>query len=153
MVKEAQAHADEDKKRREMVDLRNQADTLAYSLEKLLKDNRDKVDAGAGQGDRGGGGGGPQGDGGRRRGRPQEAVERSPPLSHKLAESLYKASGSRRARAGRTVRAVAAAGSGQGGGDARTTWSTPNTRSRSNDPRYAARARGGAASTSGATAT
>ena len=37
MVKEAQAHADEDKKRREVVDLRNQADTLAYSLEKLAQ--------------------------------------------------------------------------------------------------------------------
>ena len=43
MVREAQAHADEDKKRRELVDLRNQADSLAYSLEKTLKDNREKV--------------------------------------------------------------------------------------------------------------
>ena len=34
MVREAAAHADEDKKRRELVDLRNQADSLAYSLEK-----------------------------------------------------------------------------------------------------------------------
>jgi molecular chaperone DnaK len=46
MVKEAQAHSEEDKKRREMVDLRNQADSLAYSLEKLLADNKDKIDAG-----------------------------------------------------------------------------------------------------------
>ena len=45
MVKEAQAHAEEDKKRREMVDLRNQADSLAYNLEKLLSDNSDKIDA------------------------------------------------------------------------------------------------------------
>ena len=37
MVKEAEAHADEDKKRRELVDARNQADTLAYSLEKLAQ--------------------------------------------------------------------------------------------------------------------
>ena len=44
MVKEAQAHADEDKKRRELVDLRNQADSLAYNLEKLLADNREKID-------------------------------------------------------------------------------------------------------------
>jgi molecular chaperone DnaK len=43
MVKEAQSHSEEDKRRRELVDLRNQTDTLAYSLEKLLKDNRDKV--------------------------------------------------------------------------------------------------------------
>src|SRR5881396_1164312 len=46
MVKEAQAHSEEDKKRREMVDLRNQADSHAYSLEKLLADNKDKIDAG-----------------------------------------------------------------------------------------------------------
>src|SRR6195256_3073395 len=43
MVAEAQSHSEEDKRRRELVDLRNQTDTLAYSLEKLLKDNRDKV--------------------------------------------------------------------------------------------------------------
>ena len=43
MVSEAQSHSEEDKRRREVVDLRNQTDTLAYSLEKLLKDNREKV--------------------------------------------------------------------------------------------------------------
>src|SRR5687767_572002 len=93
MVREAQAHSDEDKKRRETVDLRNQADNLAYSLEKLLKENREKV--------------------GEDEARPIEeavaearkaaegedaaalktAVERLTSLSHKLAESLYKAAG------------------------------------------------------------
>jgi molecular chaperone DnaK len=43
MVKDAEAHSAEDKKRRELVDLRNQADTLAYSVEKLLSENRAKV--------------------------------------------------------------------------------------------------------------
>ena len=43
MVKDAEAHADEDKERRELVELKNQADTLAYNLEKLLKENREKV--------------------------------------------------------------------------------------------------------------
>lgn len=43
MVKEAQSHADEDKHRRELVDLKNQADSLAYNVEKLLKDNREKI--------------------------------------------------------------------------------------------------------------
>lgn len=43
MVKEAEAHAEEDKKRREVVDARNQADQLVYSLEKLLRENRDKI--------------------------------------------------------------------------------------------------------------
>jgi molecular chaperone DnaK len=43
MVKDAEAHAAEDKKRRELVELKNQADTQAHGLEKLLKDNREKV--------------------------------------------------------------------------------------------------------------
>jgi molecular chaperone DnaK len=43
MVKDAEAHSSEDKKRRELVDLRNQADNLAYSVEKTLAENREKV--------------------------------------------------------------------------------------------------------------
>jgi molecular chaperone DnaK len=90
MVHEAQSHADEDRKHREVVDVRNQADNLAYGLEKLLKENREKVaddeakkieeavaetrkacegdDAQA----------------------IRSAMERLTSLSHKLAESLYK---------------------------------------------------------------
>jgi molecular chaperone DnaK len=47
MVKDAEAHASEDKQRRELVDLRNQADNLAYSVDKTLTENRDKVGADA----------------------------------------------------------------------------------------------------------
>ncbi len=43
MIKEAEAHAAEDKKRREEAELRNQAETLVYSTEKVLRDNGDKV--------------------------------------------------------------------------------------------------------------
>jgi molecular chaperone DnaK len=43
MVKEAASHSAEDKKRRELVDLRNQVDTMAYQVEKLAKENRDKL--------------------------------------------------------------------------------------------------------------
>ena len=93
MVKEAQSHSDEDKKRRESVDLRNQAENLAYSVEKLVKENRDKL--------------------GEDEARPIEeavaearkaaegedaaalrsAVERLTSLSHKLAETLYRKTG------------------------------------------------------------
>lgn len=45
MVKDAEAHADEDKKKRELVDARNQADGLIHSTEKTLSENGDKVDA------------------------------------------------------------------------------------------------------------
>jgi molecular chaperone DnaK len=43
MVKDADAHSEEDKKRREVVDARNQADQLVYSLEKLLRENKDRI--------------------------------------------------------------------------------------------------------------
>lgn len=43
MVKDAEAHAEEDKKRREAAEARNAAETTAYSVDKLLKDNDDKL--------------------------------------------------------------------------------------------------------------
>tara|TARA_B100002049_G_scaffold72988_1_gene53626 strand:+ start:2380 stop:4236 length:1857 start_codon:yes stop_codon:yes gene_type:complete len=43
MVREAEEHAAEDKKRRESAETRNQAETLSYSIEKLIKDNEDKL--------------------------------------------------------------------------------------------------------------
>ncbi|WP_460773244.1 molecular chaperone DnaK [Microbacterium sp. GXF7504] len=45
MVREAEEHAAEDKKRRESAETRNQAETLAYSIEKLIKENEDKLPA------------------------------------------------------------------------------------------------------------
>ncbi|WP_209324004.1 molecular chaperone DnaK [Brevibacterium renqingii] len=43
MVREAEEHAEEDKKRREAADVRNNAENLAYQTEKLLTDNEDKL--------------------------------------------------------------------------------------------------------------
>ena len=43
MTKEAEAHAEEDKKRKEEIDIKNQADTLVYTAERSLKDAGDKV--------------------------------------------------------------------------------------------------------------
>lgn len=43
MVREAEEHASEDKKRREEAEARNNAEQLAYSVEKILKDNDDKL--------------------------------------------------------------------------------------------------------------
>ena len=45
MVKDAEAHAAEDKARREVIDARNQADSLAYSVEKTVNENRDRLPA------------------------------------------------------------------------------------------------------------
>jgi len=43
MVQEAKSNADADKKKREVIDLKNQIDGLAYNIEKLLKDNKEKI--------------------------------------------------------------------------------------------------------------
>ena len=45
MVKDAETHAEEDKKRRETIDAKNQADQMVYNLEKLLRENKDKIPA------------------------------------------------------------------------------------------------------------
>jgi molecular chaperone DnaK len=44
MKKEAEEHADEDKKRKELIEVRNNADNAVYTAEKLLRDNGDKID-------------------------------------------------------------------------------------------------------------
>jgi molecular chaperone DnaK len=46
MVKDAQSHEAEDKKRRDLIDARNQADSLAYQMEKSVNENRDKIAVG-----------------------------------------------------------------------------------------------------------
>jgi molecular chaperone DnaK len=43
MVKDAEAHAEEDRRRRDEAEVRNQADTLVYQTEKLLKEQGDKI--------------------------------------------------------------------------------------------------------------
>ncbi len=43
MVKEAEGHADEDKKRKDLIETRNQLDSLIYSTEKLVNENRAKL--------------------------------------------------------------------------------------------------------------
>jgi len=44
-IKEAEAHAEEDKKRKELVQTKNDADNLVFALEKMLKDNGDSLSA------------------------------------------------------------------------------------------------------------
>ena len=44
MVKDAESHAAEDKKKREVIEARNQADGLVYTTEKAVKEHGDKVD-------------------------------------------------------------------------------------------------------------
>jgi molecular chaperone DnaK len=44
MVRDAEAHAEEDRQRREEAEVRNNADSLVYQMEKVLRENADKVD-------------------------------------------------------------------------------------------------------------
>ena len=43
MVKDAESHSEEDKKAREAIEIKNEADTLIYSLEKMIRENEDKL--------------------------------------------------------------------------------------------------------------
>jgi molecular chaperone DnaK len=100
MVKDAESHAEEDKKRRKEIEARNNADALLYSTEKTLKEHGDKVSAEdkaniesalnelreALKGDE--------------VSRIESAVEKLNTASHKLAEAMYQQSTAQQAQAG-----------------------------------------------------
>jgi molecular chaperone DnaK len=93
MRKDAESHAEDDRKRRETVDLKNQADSMAYQVEKMLKDQGDKVSAG----DRSNIESAVsnlrealKGDDAKAVKRAMENLEKA---SHKVAEAMYKAAG------------------------------------------------------------
>jgi molecular chaperone DnaK len=92
MVKDAEANAEQDKKKREQVSLKNNLDNLVYSTEKLLKENGDKVPADI-KGDI---------ESAVKEGREavqkeeydrmQACLDKLTSLSHKMAEAMYKTS-------------------------------------------------------------
>jgi molecular chaperone DnaK len=115
MMREAESHAEEDKRRREVVDARNQADGLIYQIEKTLTENRARLSADeinpvesavtslrqTIQGDdlaaiRSG----------------TEELQRA---SHKMAEALYRQSGTQAGAAGREAAPGPEAGAGPDG--------------------------------------
>jgi molecular chaperone DnaK len=124
MKREAESHAAEDKKRRETIDLKNQADNLVYQTEKALREYGDKV----GPDTRGNVEGAlnnlkeasksDDGD------RIKKAIENLNSVSHKLAEEMYKGAGAQAGAAGAgptpppSDRAThAGAGAGAAGGE------------------------------------
>jgi molecular chaperone DnaK len=100
MVKDAESHAEEDKKRRHEIEVRNNADALLYSTEKTLNEHGDKVSAEdkaniesalnelreALKGDD--------------VSRIESAVEKLNTASHKLAEAMYQQAAAQHAQAG-----------------------------------------------------
>jgi molecular chaperone DnaK len=90
MAKDAEAHSADDRTRKEEIELRNQADSMLYSVEKMLKENRDKISeedaknveeaiAGVKSATEAGG-----------KDAIQAAMDKMNAASHKLAEAMYK---------------------------------------------------------------
>ncbi|MGQ9669502.1 MAG: molecular chaperone DnaK [Desulfosoma sp.] len=113
LVKEAEMHAEEDRRRRELVDTRNQADALIYSTEKTLRDLGDKVDAAtrsqidtqieklrkAMEGDD--------------KRAIEKEMEQLTQVSHKLAEEMYKRTAEQQGQAGSQEAAAGSSASGR----------------------------------------
>ncbi len=93
MAKEGELHADEDRQRKDEVEVKNRADSLVYSVEKMLKENREKISESDAkniessleeakkaiqEGDVS---------------KISPAIERLTTASHKLAEAMYKQAG------------------------------------------------------------
>ncbi|MDP6636808.1 MAG: molecular chaperone DnaK [Phycisphaerae bacterium] len=93
MKKDAELHAEDDRKRREVVDLKNQGDAMAFQMEKMLNDQGEKVSPE----DRGAIESGVSGLREALKGDDVEAIKRAmqtlEQASHKMAEDLYNASG------------------------------------------------------------
>jgi len=114
LIKDAEMHADEDKRRKEVAEARNSADSLIYSTEKSIKDLGDKVDAATKSRVEDG------------IGRLKKAMEGEDvaeirrlsdelmQISHKLAEAMYQ----KASQAGQQQQAGEAGGGGGGGGGA-----------------------------------
>ncbi|MGE5126842.1 MAG: Hsp70 family protein, partial [Betaproteobacteria bacterium] len=117
MVHDAQSHSDEDRKKREEIEARNHADTLVYTTEKTLAENKDKLSAAdveaaekaleatrkAVQ------------EGGRER--IDAAAAELTKASHRIAEALYKQASAGAGAAGEPGAASAEGGKGDGKGD------------------------------------
>jgi molecular chaperone DnaK len=93
MVRDAESHSSEDKKRRELVELRNQADSLAYNVEKLLQDNRAKLGEPEAKAIEEAVAEARKAAGSEDAGVIRVAVEQLTQKSHKLAEELYRQTG------------------------------------------------------------
>jgi molecular chaperone DnaK len=110
MVKDAEAHAEEDKRRREEAEVRNNADSLVYQTEKVLRDQGDSVTA-----DDKAAVEGPLADlkaaiSGNDTGAIKEATEKLMSASQNFSQKLYEA-------AARDANAAGTSASGAGSGD------------------------------------
>ncbi len=94
IVKGAKEHESDDKKRREEIDIRNQADALVYNTEKILKENREKVAVGDAKAIDDSIAECKKAIESKDMGNIKAAMETLTKASHKMAEAMYKASSS-----------------------------------------------------------
>lgn len=112
MTKEGELHAEEDRQRKEEVEVKNRADSLVYSVEKMLKEHRDKI---------------AEGDAKQIEAALEEAkkaiqegdiskisatVDRLTTASHKLAEAMYRQAASAHPAPGAEAESTTSAGAG-----------------------------------------
>ncbi len=90
MMKEAEAHADEDRKRKEEIEVRNRADQAVYAAERLLKETGDKLGAADKQAIEEAMEAVKKANEGTDSGAIQRALDQLTAAQHKAAESLYK---------------------------------------------------------------
>jgi molecular chaperone DnaK len=90
MMKEAESHAEEDKKRREEIELRNRADQAVYGAERLLKDTGDKISSSDKSAIESAMEAVKQASAGTDAAAIQRALDQLTQAQHKAAESLYK---------------------------------------------------------------
>jgi molecular chaperone DnaK len=116
LVKEAQSHTEEDKKKRELVEIKNQADTLIYSTEKNLSEHGDKI----GETEKANITGAVEELRKAMEGTDLEtiksAMQNLTTASHKLAEEMYKKASADSSSTGPTPEAGAESSAGEGSG-------------------------------------
>jgi molecular chaperone DnaK len=116
MMKEAESHADEDKKRREEIEVRNRADQAVYGAERMIKDTGDKLSASDKQAIESAMEAVKQASAGTDAAAITRALDQLTQAQHRAAESLYK--GQAQGGGSSTGSGPADAGGGSGGSSA-----------------------------------
>jgi molecular chaperone DnaK len=114
MMKEAESHAEDDKKRKEEIEARNRADQAVYAAERLLKDTGDKLSAAEKQAIEEAMEAVKKANEGTDAAAIQKALDQLTTAQHKAAESLYKQGGAAGGAGGPDAGGAGAAPGGAG---------------------------------------
>src|SRR6185503_5607906 len=117
MVKDAESHAEDDKKRRELVEARNQAEGLIHTTERTLKESGDKIPAGDKQNVEQAIAALKSATSGEDVGEIRSKTEALAQASMKIGEAMYKQQGAPGAEAGPQAETGASQGTSSGAGD------------------------------------